>query len=238
MTHAAARAIGHLLVLHVIPRRRKERAVAGVVVVHVRKDDVVHRLRPDADPLQTVFNRVGNGASALLRHAGVEPRIHDECAGLPNDRPHEIIEWHGDVVRIAANEVLGGTARVVRILHCEDAIVFRRWHDRESLRCRLLWNGSYLSAVAGLVSASGGVSTVAAPAISSSERFLVSGPMAATISACSSKVPAIKDTTPTMPNDANATATRYGTRMLKPRPTVLHRPEPRKRTSVGKSSGT
>ena len=58
MAHAAPGRITHLDVLQMIARARKQLVVAGMVVVQVRDDDVLDRLRVDPDRLQPVTDRI------------------------------------------------------------------------------------------------------------------------------------------------------------------------------------
>ena len=110
MTHAASGAERHLLVLQVIASVRKQRAVAGMVVMHVGKDHVLHRRTIDADRRQTLLYRPRYPLAALVRRGLVEAGVDHERASLAHHGPDEVIERHRHVVAVAPDEVGGRTA--------------------------------------------------------------------------------------------------------------------------------
>ena len=88
-----------------------------MVVMHVADDDVADLVGIDPDRLEAVARRAQEVAAALFRHRLVEAGVEDEGAVLADDRPHEIIERHRPVMRVAAIEILSCPAIVVGIAH-------------------------------------------------------------------------------------------------------------------------
>src|SRR6266436_6768586 len=78
---------------------------------------------PDRD--EPLANRVEQHALALFAHGGVEASVDDEGAVRTNDRPHVVIERLHDVVRIAAEEILGRAALVVCVADRVDLVHVR-----------------------------------------------------------------------------------------------------------------
>ena len=64
VAHAAPGHKRHLVVLQVKARVREERAVAGVVVMQMRDDDVLDRIVTNPKRLQAVFDRPGHASRA------------------------------------------------------------------------------------------------------------------------------------------------------------------------------
>lgn len=86
-----------------------------MVVVQVRDDDVLDRLRVDPDRLQPLTDRIRDQALALLRHGLVEASIDDKGAVRADDRPDKVIERLQHIVRVAADEILRRFAIVVPV---------------------------------------------------------------------------------------------------------------------------
>ncbi len=90
-----------------------------MIVVHVRKNHVFDSLRIDADGLQSLTRRMQKLTPALARHGFVEARVDHQVspvAGL--DRPDEIIERHGAVVKIGRQgpeKILVSQALMMRV---------------------------------------------------------------------------------------------------------------------------
>src|SRR3954471_17297279 len=55
-------------------------------------------------------------AAPLRRYRCREAGVHDDLAPGAANQPDEVVEGHGAVVRVAADEVLQRAARVVRVL--------------------------------------------------------------------------------------------------------------------------
>ena len=133
VAHAPARDVLHLGVLHVEARVRKQRAVAAVVVVHVRDDDVLDVRVADADGREPFLDGVHDLALALLRHRRIEPRVDDERTAVADDGPDVVVERHVPVlVRVAVDEIAPGLAADVSVLDRED-LIGRCCHGR--VRC-------------------------------------------------------------------------------------------------------
>ena len=91
--------------------------------MHVRDDDVRHlRVRYSYRP-QAVIHWTYQGAPALLRLLRVESGIDDYGALWSHYRPDEVVQGHGPVVRVAAQEVEGGGALEVRVADSENFVV-------------------------------------------------------------------------------------------------------------------
>jgi hypothetical protein len=129
VAHAAARDVLHLGVLHVKPRVREQRAVAAVVIMHVRDDHVLHARMRDAGGLEAFLDRVDDLALSPLRHRAVEARVDHDRAAVADDRPDEVVERHvGIFVRVAIDEIAPGFAANFCVLDREN-LVGRRAHD-------------------------------------------------------------------------------------------------------------
>jgi hypothetical protein len=86
-----------------------------MVVVQVRDDDVLDRLRVDPDRLQAFADRIRDQALALLRHGLVDASIDEKRAARADDRPDKVIERLQHVVQVAADEILRRFAIVVPV---------------------------------------------------------------------------------------------------------------------------
>src|SRR5262245_13151323 len=115
VAHAASGGVGHLAILQVIARARKQVVVADVIVMHMADDHGLDRGGIDADRLQSVADRLDQLALALLAHRGVEAGVEDDSLRRPDDRPDIEIERLQHVVGIAADEVLRRLAIVVSV---------------------------------------------------------------------------------------------------------------------------
>src|SRR5690606_3351084 len=100
----------HLAVLQVEAGAGKQAIIAGMVVVHVRDDHVLDRLRIDPQRLQTLPYGVGDGTAPQGSATLIEAGIDHYCPGAVAQHPDIVVERHRPVVRIAANEVLGCAA--------------------------------------------------------------------------------------------------------------------------------
>ena len=106
---------GHLAILQVIARLRKQIVVAAVVVMQVADDDVLYRFGSDAESRKPVAHRLDHLTLALLAHRLVEADIDNDRAGRPDNHLDEKIERLQNVVRIAVNEISRRTARMVAV---------------------------------------------------------------------------------------------------------------------------
>ncbi len=92
--------------------------VAAVIVMHVRDQDVLHLGRLDADGVKSfAWAAAQQGSPSLAGHSFVEARVHHEHAPAGLDHPDEIIDGHGAIVNVAAQEILPGHAVMVRVAH-------------------------------------------------------------------------------------------------------------------------
>ena len=94
-----------------------------MVVVQVRDDDVLHLVGGDVQRLEAFDDWTQQRPTPLGRHVGAEAGVDDEGAVRPDDGPDEIGERLDDVVQIAAQEVLGGRAIVVRVADRVDLVL-------------------------------------------------------------------------------------------------------------------
>src|ERR1700744_2177292 len=124
MAHAAARAVLHLGVLHVIARLRKESVIARMIKMHVRNDDVFDAIGIDPDNLQSFSHRTKQSALSLRSAGSVEAGIEDEALLLSDHGPNKIVERHGAVVRIAAKKIMRRGAMVMAVADCEQIVGF------------------------------------------------------------------------------------------------------------------
>src|SRR5262249_11890689 len=122
MAHAPPGGVGHLAILQVIAGARKQIVVAAMVVVHVADDDGLDALRGNAKRKQAVAYRLDDLALAAPAHPLVEARIDDDRAGRTDDRPYEVVERLQHVVRIAADEILRRTARMLAVADGVDLV--------------------------------------------------------------------------------------------------------------------
>src|SRR5260221_4000491 len=93
-----------------------------MVVVQVGDHHVFYLRGVDLEQPQGIRRTAQVLASALARHGRRETGVDHDLATLAAHQPHEIVERHGPVVRIAADEVFRGAPRVVRILERVDLV--------------------------------------------------------------------------------------------------------------------
>jgi hypothetical protein len=105
------------------PRLGEQVIISGVVVMHVSDDDIRHLLVLYAYRPQAFIHGTYQGASALLCLFRAESGIDDEAVLRANDGPDEIVQGHGPVVGIAAQEVMGGSALEVRVADSKYLVV-------------------------------------------------------------------------------------------------------------------
>ncbi len=114
VAHAAAGAIRHLRFLEMEAGLRKTTDIAGVVVMHVRDDDVRHRRGIDVQLAQQGERRMQVGAATPRRHLRREARIDHDGPLCVAEHPDVEIEVHRCiVVRVLAQVVLAAAAAVV-----------------------------------------------------------------------------------------------------------------------------
>ena len=106
VSHRPPRAVGDLGVLHVETRAREQRHVAGVVVVHVRDDDILHFGGIDSHGGKSVGNRTQQRAPAAGGCGRVKARVHDDAVCIAPDQPHVIIERHRLGMVVAAEKIV------------------------------------------------------------------------------------------------------------------------------------
>ena len=123
MRHGPAGAIAHLCILQMHPRLGEQVMISGVVVMHVSDDDIRHLLVRYSDRPQAFIHGTYQGAPALLRLLRVESGIDDYGVVRGHYRPDEVVQGHGSVVGIAAQEVVAGGTLEVRVADCENLVV-------------------------------------------------------------------------------------------------------------------
>ena len=114
VAHAAAGGVGHLAVLQVIARLRKQIVIAAMVVMQVTDDDALYRLS-DTERCEPIAHRLDHLALTFLAHRLVEASVDNNCARRADDRPDKKIERLQNVVWIAVNEISRRPARMVAI---------------------------------------------------------------------------------------------------------------------------
>ena len=123
MRHRSAGAIAHLGILQVHPRPGKQVMISGVVVMHVSDDDIRHLLVRYSYRPQAFIHGTYQGASALLRLLRAESGIDDYGAVRTHYGPDEVVQRHGSVMRVAAQEVVGGSALEMCVADSENLVV-------------------------------------------------------------------------------------------------------------------
>ena len=122
MAHAAAGAVLHLAVLHVIARARKQVVVAAVVEMHVADDDGLDALRIDAERAERLAHRLDDLALAAVADRLVEAGIDHDGPARADDRPDVVVERLDDVVRIGVDVVVGRLALMVAVADGVDLV--------------------------------------------------------------------------------------------------------------------
>src|SRR5579883_434468 len=116
VAHQAAGTVLHLTVLHVIFRGRKQVMIPRVVIMHMTEDHVFHARRIDPDGFQPLARRAEKIAAAAAARELIKAGIDDDGAISGHQGPDEVIQRHGDIVRVAADEVFTRHAVMVRVL--------------------------------------------------------------------------------------------------------------------------
>ena len=101
--------------------------VSRVVVVHVRDDHIGHLRVRDAYNAQAIVDGPYERAPALLCLLCVESGIDDDGMARAHDGPDKVIQGHGPVVRIAAQEVVSGGPFQVRVPDGEYCVFNGHW---------------------------------------------------------------------------------------------------------------
>ncbi len=125
MAHVASCTERHLAILNVVPRGWEFIQAAGVIVMHVRDDHILYLRRIDADHLQPFGRRPKQLALAFARHLRIEAGIDYERSLFTYNCPHEEVDGHGSIVRIAAQKVLAGPPWMVRVTDRVDFVSIR-----------------------------------------------------------------------------------------------------------------
>src|SRR5262249_12444201 len=119
MAHAAAGAVLHFGVLHVVARLGEESVIARMIKVHVRDDHVFDAVGIDPDHLQSFFHRTKQGALSFRRARRVEAGVKHKASLRADYGPDKIIKWHGTVVRIAAKKIVRSCSMMMTVSDCE-----------------------------------------------------------------------------------------------------------------------
>lgn len=132
MAHASPGAVGHLRVLHVVTCFRKQGMIARMIEMHMRDDNIFDVVGVDSDQPQSLSDRPQQGAIPFRGPGRIEAGIEYEATFIANDGPNEIIEWHWAIVRVTADEIMGGgpvmmpvtdREKFVRLAHNSDSFV-------------------------------------------------------------------------------------------------------------------
>ena len=91
--------------------------------MHVSDDDIRHLLVRYSYHPQAFIHGTYQDASALLRLLRAESGIDDYGVVRGHYRPDEVVQGHGPVVGVAAQEVVRGGALEVRIADSENLVV-------------------------------------------------------------------------------------------------------------------
>ena len=127
VAHVAPGDVAHLVILYMEHRVGEVEEGPDVVVVHVRDDDLAHRVGLDAEQRQSLLGRAQKLALAPGRGLGGEAGIHHDHSLPVADQPHEIIHRHRRVVGIAADEMLVAPRVAARVTDREYLVV-RKLH--------------------------------------------------------------------------------------------------------------
>ena len=88
IAHVAPGGVGQLALLEMKPRFRKAVEIADMVVMQMGEDDVLDRIRIDAERGQRLDRTAQKCALALLRYLGVKAGIDDENVRPPPFATH------------------------------------------------------------------------------------------------------------------------------------------------------
>ena len=97
--------------------------VAGVIVVHVTDDDVGDLRRIDIHGRNPRRHRLHQLPAARRADGSIESGVEHKQDFGTADRPDIIIERHGTVVLVAADEIVAGGALQVGVADCADFII-------------------------------------------------------------------------------------------------------------------
>src|SRR5690606_35549791 len=118
VAHMSASRVGHFVILKMELGRTESVKRAYMVVMHVRDDHVFYRSSIYVQQRQAFHRGANELPTALAGHFGTKAGIHDKNGiGIP-DEPDVIIHWHGRVVRIPANKVIGSPSIARGISDC------------------------------------------------------------------------------------------------------------------------
>src|SRR5215472_17096363 len=105
MAHAPAGGERHRVILQVKARPRKAAEIAGVVVVHVRDDDVAYVWRIHPQNPQGFRRATQPFALSTLGCLFAKSCIDDETTVVAAHDPHKIVEIGGELMWVGQNEI-------------------------------------------------------------------------------------------------------------------------------------
>src|SRR5215470_3590545 len=85
--------------------------IADMVVMQMREDHILDRVRVNAEETERLHRTAQEGALAPLRDFGVEAGVDDKRSPAAARDPDEVIHRHRPIMRIATDE-MRGAARV------------------------------------------------------------------------------------------------------------------------------
>ena len=95
VAHARAGGELHFAFLHVETGVREEVVIAGVIVVHMRRDNMLDIGTLDAHGLKRHIHRGDQLAPTACAGGGIETAVDHNSACLVSDHPDVIINGHG-----------------------------------------------------------------------------------------------------------------------------------------------
>src|SRR5215216_6655083 len=106
ISHKAPRGIRQLALLEMESRIRKPVEISRMVIMQMREDDILDRIRIDVECAERLHRATQECPFPLLRYLRVEAGVDDESTPSSFCHPHEVVHRHRAVVRIAADEML------------------------------------------------------------------------------------------------------------------------------------
>src|SRR5688572_22256839 len=94
ISHKAPRGIHKLALLEMESRVREPVEIACMVVMQMREDDILDRIRIDVERTERLHRTAQECPLSLLRYLRVEAGVDDEGTPSPFRHPHEVVHRH------------------------------------------------------------------------------------------------------------------------------------------------